>query len=233
MIDSIEFNDVYMKSDNYTSRYIFNTTNGATVSKLKFLNSKMEIFRGICRLQSGTTTVDKFIINNCIIDSISNYGILTVDNTTCKANDISIAYSTVYKTEKLITSTKQTTGSNSVTFLECTFNENITGSNAYIDYASFNVTNGITVNNCIFGVVKGGGTVVRDVKVGTSTNINSSGNYRTSDYVSGGAANDLPNMSVHNQTSLQTWVDPVIGNFKFLPTSTFPAKTTTGDPRWR
>ena len=155
VIDSIEFNDVHMYSDNYGSRYVFNTTNGATVGKLKFVNSKVEIFRGIVRLQSGATTVNNYIVNNCVIDSISGYGLIQVDNATCKADNIVITNSTIYKAEKVITSTKQASGSTSVLISNCTFNEVITGSNTYIDYGSTNVTNGITVSNCIFGIGKG------------------------------------------------------------------------------
>lgn len=231
-IDSIEFNDVYMRSDQYSSRYIFNTTNSATVGKMKFLNSKIEIFRGIVRLQSGTTTVNNFIIDNCILDSLSNYGVITVDNTTVKADNISITNSTIYKAERFITSSKQTAGSASVVVSNCTFNETLTGSNILIDYGSFNVTNGITVSNCIFGAVKGGGTASRDVRAGAATTINASNNFRTSDYISAGAANDLPGVTPYSRPSTQLWQDPVNGNFRIVDAS-FPGRTNTGDPRWR
>lgn len=231
VIDSIEFNDVYMKSDNYGSRYVFNTTNSATVGKMKFMNSRMEIFRGITRLQSGTTTVNNYIINNCIIDSISNYGIITVDNTTVKADNISITNSTIYKAERFITSSKQTTGSSSVTVSNCTFNEILTGSNILIDYGSFTVTNGINVSNCIFGVVKGGGTTQRDVRANAATTINAPNTYRTADYVSAGVANDFPSVIPYPKTSTQLWQDPLNGNFKIID-GTFPGRSNTGDPRW-
>lgn len=232
VIDSIVFNDVYMRSDNYGSRYIFNTTNSATVGKMKFMNSKMEIFRGITRLQSGTTTVNNYIIDNCVIDSISNYGILTVDNTTVKADNISITNSTIYRAERFVTSTKQTAGSSSVTVSNCTFNEILTGSNILIDYGSFNVTGGINVSNCIFGVVKAGGTTQRDVRAGSSTTINGTNNYRTSDYVSAGATNDLPSVITYTKSSTQLWQDPLNGNFKIIDLA-FPGKSSAGDLEWR
>lgn len=232
VIDSIEFNDVYMRSDNYGSRYVFNTTASATVGKIKFMNSKIEIFRGIVRLQSGTTTVSNFIVNNCVLDSLSNYGVLTVDNTTVKADNISITNSTIYKAERFITSSKQTTGSSSVTVSNCTFNETLTGSNILIDYGSFNVTSGINVSNCIFGTVKAGGTTQRDVRANAATTINAPNTYRTSDYVSAGVANDLPGVTTYPKSSTQLWQDPVNGNFKIID-NTFPGRTNTGDPRWR
>jgi len=232
VIDSIEFNDVRMYSDNYGSRYIFNTTNSATVGKMKFTNSKMEIFRGITRLQSGTATVSNFIIDNCVIDSIAGYGIITVDNTTVKADNISVTNSTIYKAEKFITSSKQAAGSSSVVVSNCTFNEIIIGSNILIDYGSFNVTGGILVSNCIFGTVKGGGTTIRDVRAGTSTTINAPNNYRTSDYVSAGAANDLTPVNTYPKPSTQLWQDPLNGNFKIIDLA-FPGKSSAGDLEWR
>jgi hypothetical protein len=231
VIDSIEFNDVYMRSDSYGSRYVFNTTNGATVGKLKFMNSKIEIFRGIVRLQSGATTVNNFIVNNCIIDSISNYGVINVDNASCKVDNISITNSTIYKVERFITSTKPAAGSTSVLVSDCTFNEIITGSNILIDYGSTNVTNGITVSNCIFGTVKGGGTVIRDVRYGSATSVNPSNNYRTSDYISAGS-NDLPSVQVYPRSSTQLWKDPINGDFTIID-NTYPGRTNTGALRWR
>ena len=231
-IDSIVFKGLTLRSDNYGSRYVFNTTNGATVGSMKFLNSRIEIFRGIVRLQSGATTVNNFIVDNCILDSLSNYGVLTVDNISCKTDNISITNSTIYKAEKVITSTKQTAGSVSVRLENCTLNETVTGTNAYIDYGSTNVSAGITVANCIFGVAKAGGTVIRDIKAGTSTSVNASNNYRTSDYISAGSANDLPNVMTYTKPSTQLWQDPVNGNFKIIDNA-FPGKANSGDPRWR
>ena len=234
VIDSIEFNDVYMKSDNYGSRYVFNTTNGATVGKMKFMNLKAEIFRGLVRLQSGTTTVTNFIINNSILDSLSNYGVITVDNVTCKAENISITNSTFYKAEKIVTSRQNST---SVLIDNCTFNEAPLGnsSNYYVDYntsGTNNVTNGITVNNCIFGIGKNsaGAFTVRDVRANAATGINASNNYRTSDHLSAG--NDLPGIVVYTKTTTQLWQDPANGNFRIIDNS-FPGRTTSGDPRWR
>lgn len=107
----------------------------------------------------------------------------------------------------------------------------ITGSNTIIDYGSKNVTNGITVTNCIFGVGKGGSTTLRDIKTGSGTAVNASNNYRTSDYVSAGT-NDLPNIITYSKPSTQLWEDPTNGDFKIIDAS-FPGKSNTGDPRWR
>ena len=223
-----------MYSDLYGSRYVFNTTNGANVGKIKFLNSRIEIFRGMTRLQSGTTNLGSYIVDNCVIDSLSNYGVLTVDNVTCKADNISITNTTIYKAEKVVTSRQ-----NSVAVLinACTFNEAPWGggSNYIVDYSTSgtnNVTNGITIDNCIFGIGKLNGTSVsvRDVRANASTIINSTNDYRTSDHISLG--NDLPIVTTYSKTSTQLWQDPLNGNFKIIDAA-FPGKSNSGDPRWR
>jgi hypothetical protein len=229
-IDSLEFNDVYMYSDNYTSRYIFNTTNSASVGKIKFVNSRMEIFRGIMRLQSGTTSVGSYIINNCMVDSVQGYGVLTAGVATCKVDNISFTNSTFYKLEKFISSSSAST---SVLVDACTFNEAPAGNNSfYIDYNANNVTSGITVSNCIFGIAKNvtGTLTVKDLRASAATIISASNNFRTSDHVSTG--NDLPNIVIYNRLSTELWVSPPAGNYK-INDITFPGRSTSGDPRWR
>jgi hypothetical protein len=228
-IGYIDFKDVSMKSDAYGSRYIFNTTNGATVGRVSFEDCKAEIFRGIMRLQSGTTSVTNFIVNKCIIDSISNYGILTVDNITCKADNITIQNSTIYKAERVVTSR-----SNSVTVLieNCSMNEVVSTGSYLVAYSTSptnNVSNGIKVNNCIFGVGKATGTV-RGVQSGATTAVEANNNYKTLDYV--GIAPELPGLLSYPGNATALWVDPINGNFRIKDNS-FAGKANTGDPKWR
>jgi hypothetical protein len=236
-IDSIVFKGLTLRSDNFGSRYVFNTTNSATVNKLIFDNCKAEIFRGIVRLQSGTTTVTNYTVNNCIIDSIANYGIITVDNVTCKADNITIKNSTIYKAEKIIVSRQNST---SVLIESCTINEapfGLTGTtySYYINYSTSGtntVTSGITINNSIFGIGKpnSGNTAIKGINASATTTVNASNNYRTSDQISGG--NDITSIITYTKSTTQLWQDPANGNFKIID-NTFPGKSNAGDPRWR
>lgn len=230
-IDSIEFNDVYMASDSYSGRYVFNTSKSASVGKVKFMNSRVEIFRGMVRMKEGTATVNDFIISNCIIDSIGNYFVLNVNTASCKINNISIINSTIYKVEGVIASSQS---SSSVLITDCTFNEAPLGNskNHYIDYNANAVTDGITVRNCIFGIGKssGGAVAVKDVRAAANTVIGTSNNYRTSDHVTAG--NDFPNITVYSRPVTELWQDAANGNFKIADNG-FPGRNSTGDPRWR
>ncbi|MFT3845994.1 MAG: DUF5123 domain-containing protein [Lacibacter sp.] len=234
-IDSIVFTGVTLRGSDYASKYIFNINTACTIGKLKFENCWAEIFRGIVRTQSQPAIINNFEINNCVMDSIAGYGVLTVDVATSKADVIKITNSTFYKAEKIITSKNNST---SLLIENCTFNEAPTGSGSayYIDYSTSPtnvVANGVTVNNCIFGIGKittGGLLTVRDIRVGAATVINTANLYRTSDHVSLG--NDFPTFTTYPKTAAQLWQNPAAGDFKIID-NTFPGRTNCGDPRWR
>ena len=230
-IDFIEFNDVYMVGDNYGARFVFNNSNSANVGKISFTNSRIEIFRGVVRLQAGTTTVNDLVINNCIIDSVGSYSVLNIQTNTSRINNILITNSTFYKIEALISSANS---SNSVDVSDCTFNEAPLGNskNYYVDFGSNVVSNGFFVRHSIFGIGKNsaGAFAVKDYRVGSGTTITTGNNYRTFDHASAG--NDFAGITIYNRTAAQLWQDPANGNFK-IADATYPGRNTTGDPRWR
>jgi Domain of unknown function (DUF5123)/Domain of unknown function (DUF4957) len=234
MIDSIVFNDVRLEGSSYSSKYVFNINTNCNIGKLKFENCTASIFRGILRTQSKPALFGTLEMNNCIVDSISNYGVFNIDVATSKADNIKITNSTIYRAERIITSRNN---SLSVLVENCTFNQAPMGNSSsyYVDYStasSNNVTNGITINNCILGIGKNsnGAFTVRGIRCNAATVINASNNYRTSDHVSAG--NDFPNIITYAKASTALWQNPMIGQFKIID-NTFAGRNTSGDPRWR
>lgn len=234
MIDSIIFNGLSLEGSSYSSKYVFNINTNCNVGKIKFENCNAKIFRGIIRTQSKPALIGNLEMNNCIVDSISNYGIFNIDVATSKADNIRITNSTIYRAERIITSRNN---SSSVLVENCTFNQAPMGNSSsyYVDYStssSNNVTNGITINNCILGIGKNsnGAFTVRGIRCNAATVINASNNYRTSDHVSAG--NDFPNIISYAKTSTSLWQDPANGLFKIIDNS-FAGRNTSGDPRWR
>ena len=235
VIDSIVFNDVTLRGTDYTAKYVFNINAACTIGKMSFIGCKAEIFRGMVRLQSQPVILNNLWIDNCILDSLAGYGVLTVDVATSRADNITIRNSTIYKAEKIIVSKNNST---SVTIESCTVNEAALGggSSYYVDYntaASNNVTNGIIINNCIFGVGKigtGGVQTVRGIRANPATPVSAANNYRTSDQISLG--NDVPNITTYTRPAAQLFQDPLNGNFK-IADANFPGKSNSGAPRWR
>jgi hypothetical protein len=233
-IDSIVFNDVTLLGSDYASKYVFNINSTCNIGKIKFENCTASIFRGVLRSQSKPVLIGSLEMNNCIVDSISNYGIFNIDVATSKADHIRLTNSTIYRAERVITSRNN---SLSVLIDNCTFNQAPMGNSAsyYIDYSTTgtnNVTNGIIINNCILGIGKNstGAFIVRGIRSNAATTINASNNYRTSDHVSAG--NDFPNIITYAKASTALWLNPLIGQFKIID-NTFAGRNTSGDPRWR
>jgi hypothetical protein len=231
-IDYIDFEDVYLKGTDYTAKYVFNISNACTIGRISFEACHAEIFRGVCRLQTAVITVANFKVNNCIIDSVSNYGVVNVDNVNCRIDNIAITNSTIYKTEKVVTSKQNST---SVLIDNCTFNECPWGnstSSFIVDYNTLNVANGVTISNSIFGVGKpnAGNVTVRDLRVGSTTIVNALNNYYTSDRVV--SSLPIPFVTIYPNPATTLFLDPFNGNFK-INDATFAGKNTTGDPRWR
>jgi Domain of unknown function (DUF5123)/Domain of unknown function (DUF4957)/Tissue factor len=228
----IDFQDVSLIATDYTAKYVFNISNACTITRIGFESCRIENMRGVTRLQTAIINLTNYVVSNCIIDSISNYGVITVDNVNCTAANISIKNSTMYKTERIVISKQNST---SVVIDNCTFNEAPFGNSTasfIVDYNTLNVTGGVTISNSIFGKGKpnAGNILVRDVRVGASTTISSSNNYITADHTV--TANPLTPVINYTGTSVTLWVDPYGGNFRFADI-TFPGRTTTGDPRWR
>ena len=232
-IDYIDFRDVTLRSDSYGSRYLFNTTASATVGRISLVNCKAEIFRGLVRLQSGTVALTNYVITNCIIDSIKDYGVLTVGVATAKVDNIAITNSTFYKVNKLIASSAAGSTSSSVLIQNCTFNETPLGGGAtlLIDYNTNNVTSGIVINKCIMGIAQSGGTSmqVKGVRYATSSSADGGGSYGTSDYLVSG--NAILNIATYAKLYTDLFTDPLNGNFK-LKDKTFGGFGVAGDPRW-
>lgn len=235
-IEYLKFKNVTLRSDSYASKYVFNINTACSIGTLSFESCRAEIFRGLVRTQTSPALITNFSINECILDSLAGYGVLTVDVSTSKVDNISIRNSTIYKAEKVITSKNNST---SLLFENCTVNEAPKGSsNYFIDYSNsstlYDVSQGITINNCIFGIGKynGGSTLVRGIKAGINTAKNVSNSYNTSDYVVQPTYEGIPNLTPYSGASTDLWQDPYNGNFG-IKALDFAGKNTSGDPRWR
>ena len=231
VVDYVDFKDVALSSAAVGAHYVFNVNVSATIGRISFDGCKAEIFRGLLRLQTGNTlSVSNYIINNCVVDSIKDYAVLTCGGATAKADNVTFTNSTFYKMEKFIASSSV---ANSVTIQNCTINEAPAGGGTtfLIDYNTNNVTSGISMKNCIFGMTKQGGTTMtaKGVRYNTSGSVDGSGSYTTSDYSA--LSNPISSVTPYTKLSTDLWTNPINGNFK-IKDAAFAGKSTAGDPRW-
>lgn len=239
-IDSLVFKDLVIKGvraslGSYNSDYILNGNTVATVGKVKLEGCTIKILRGIVRIQTGGVgaKITNYLVNNCVMDSIREYGVAAANGTSAFAN-IKITNSTLSRARRFIVHT--VAGSSSLAIENCTFNEVPAGAlaaaNSFIDYASFNIGTA-TMKNSIIGKVwdeTGAGTAVFGIKAGSSTSLVVTNTYNTSDFVN--TTNPLPGLSGYNGTAAALFTDPNNDNFK-IKDANFIGKGSAGDPRWR
>jgi hypothetical protein len=232
-IDSIMFRDVEMRGADFGGTYVMNIDAGGTVGKVVFEGCNVTNFRGVVRIKaSSPVTISNFTFSNCIIDSINGYGVLNVDNTAAKVENVVMKNSTIYKVQNVLVSKNS---SNSVLIENCTFFQAPLSGNFFVNYNGNNVTEPIKIYNSIIGPgwAKVGTTTtdVKGYKAGGSTSLDISNTYSTADYKLSTStdASPLPNLSAYSRPSAEIFQDPENGDFKLIDRS-FPE---AGDPRWR
>jgi hypothetical protein len=222
-----------------TGGYLFNQTTSANVELLKFNNCRINTFRGIARIRSGITgTLNNYEINNSIVNNILDYTCITNEGTTFNYLNVLISNSTFYQIRRFLTN-KSATDMTSITINDCTFSEFVgVGANYFFDFASTNVTNGITFKNVIIGrawdyAAAGAGFSSNFSKVGqlANTNFFYTNTYKTSDAVFLDLTQPGFNFT-YSKTIEDLWKDPSHGDFNFID-SGFGGLKNSGDPRWR
>lgn len=235
-IDSLVFSDVYMYTANWGASYVLNINNACTIGKLKFDNCRAEFIRGFARMQASGAgaKVTTLLVNNCVVDSVREYGIATASGASNFSNII-IQNSTFYKMQRFLATTAAGTNA-SILVQNCTFNEvptigNTAANNLLIDCSTFAVP--VVVQNCIFGRTKSdpSGTTSIASGIRTAGSVTTTSNYTTSDFVitTPGVS---PSTASYTKPSTTLWTDPAHGIFTFKDL-TYPATSSTGDPRWR
>lgn len=178
-VNFTEHPDKPKESGHFGGTYLFNFDKGGVVlGELGFENCGIRYKRGVIRMKASTT-IDKFIMNNCVVDSIGGYGVLNFDHAESYGGDVIISNSTISHAEKFV-SARKTPSLNSVTL------ENITtyfmpkNSGDYIlDLEKKEVPGGVLIKNSIFGPAWGGTS--RGYRAADGVTVTVDKSYRTSD----------------------------------------------------
>ena len=234
-VSEVNFKTVYLVADatGYGARYVFNINTTSAVGKITIDDCKIKSVRGVIRAQAGPT-INTVSINNCVIDSISGYGVVNCDNAAASIMNVSLTNSTVSDAQKLMVSKSAL---NSVKIENCTFYAVPISANYFLDFNTFDVAAGITLKNCIFSVGKPSAATPPVFTVNgfrpATVNLTTAGNFKTSDltwFNTGTTA--LPGLEEYSGTSTTLFKDPAKDDFTIID-SKFAGKATAGDPRWR
>ncbi len=157
VFDKIAFTDTESKprTDNhYGATYVFNLNQSdGNIGTIKFLNSSIKYKRGICRIQTAAS-IQNVIIDNCVIDSISGYGITNADNAKADIQNVKITNTTISNAEKICVGTKGLQP-NSLVVENCTFVYTIADAKPFFDFKSSNwetFKDKFTFKKCLIGM---------------------------------------------------------------------------------
>lgn len=237
-INSIVFEDLTLTSPDWGGKYVFNIDKTGTIGDLKFDNCKISEFRGVLRMKGGVGAIDKFTINNSIVNHIGSYGIFTVDKDVWQINDVLFKNSTFYQCIYFLVSKNN---SNSIVIEDCTINDAPEKGRQLFRWrqgGQDDVLNGIFITNTIIGPgwnQNGEDDHAIDGFDGLgNTNFNIVNTHTTSEFAFAEGKDAIPSFPnfLYNGTVNDLWADPNNGDFNFID-SGFAGKGDAGDPRWR
>ena len=246
VFNKIAFTDTDSKprtDSHYGATYIFNLnqTDG-NIGTLKFQDCSIKYKRGICRIQTGAT-IENVIIDNCVIDSISGYGITNADNAKADIQNIKITNTTVSNAEKICVGTKGLQP-NSLVVENCTFVYTVADAKPFFDFKSGNWStfkDKFIFKNCLIGMAG------RNKEELATTGISGwSGDlqpecsdiYYTSDLLWQPVSEEDPSPraafpgTMLSTNTAQTFQDAASSNFKVITNELGGTKPKPGDPRW-
>ncbi|WP_165973425.1 DUF4957 domain-containing protein [Pedobacter sp. ok626] len=230
-IDNITFNDVIIRTNDAAGKYAFNPNSAGNIGAITFESCRIENMRGVARLR-GALTINSLTFNNCLIDSIGGYGILTVDDAASKAKNITISNSTVSRAEVLLVSKS---AAESVKINNSTFYRSPLGAKFMVDYNNV-VLGTLDFTNNIFGPGKATAATPPVSAVNSfraaSVGITGSNNFTTSDFVWSASALQIPGTTAYTKTATDIFTSPATRNFT-IKDGGFGGRSTAGDPRWR
>lgn len=221
-------------SGEFDGDYIVNISNQSSVGDFVLESCKVKSVRGVMRIKDNPSTINNFIVNDCVMDSVNNYGLLTMDKAGGAVNDITITNSTFSHFVYFIVSKGN---SNSLYIEKSTFYAVPEKGRQLIRYredGADNIINGMEFKKSVFGH---GWNMSGDTIYGIkgfdglgSTPIKMDKAYATSDFSF--SSDTIPGMPSHtfDESSYELWVDPMMGNFNYLSESN--ANKGVGDPRW-
>lgn len=97
----LEFEDVEIQGD-VAAGYLMNFSTTGNIDQFKLDNVDIHDLRGVFRAKNaGSKTIGAFSINNAVVHSIGNYGVMIMDNVDAICNTVSYSNSTFTNVNQL------------------------------------------------------------------------------------------------------------------------------------
>jgi hypothetical protein len=229
----IAFRNLKLTGESFSGDYIINISKQSSISNFVVESCEVSNMRGILRIKDKPSTVENFTVTDCVVDSLENYGVFTMDKDGGLVNNIVISNSTFSRCKTFITSKNN---SNSLSILNCTLSETPAAGGRLIRYrdGDFNVLSGLTIDKTIIGHgwdMTGGESYGIKGKEGlASTVFTIKKVYATNDFAY--SSDTIPGLPTNtfDVGTMDLWVAPMDGNFNFLAQAN--ANLGVGDPRW-
>ncbi|WP_346857830.1 DUF4957 domain-containing protein [uncultured Draconibacterium sp.] len=235
-VSYIVFRNVHIDGE-FDSDYVINVSKESSIGDLVFESCKVESLRGVVRIKDKPSTIENYIVKDCVMDQINGYGLLTVDLADAMVNNITIVNSTFSHFQYFIVSKNN---SNSLSIESSTIYAVPEKGRQLIRYrggdGKNNIFSGFSMKKVLVGhgwnmsgeedyAIKGKeGLESTEIKVSQSVVM---GDFAySSDTIPGlGDGSDI-----YSGSSYDFWADPANGNFNIIDKTW--AGFGLGDPRW-
>lgn len=219
-------------------QYIINQSTATNFDEISFENCNIRNFlNSPMRIQStNAINIDKFIVNNCIIDNIGiadsgpgagTYAFINSNVATGKINNITLTNNTFSNLGYGLI-LHNAAPSLSVTIENNTFYNVVGDARYFIDYNAQTIASGFSIKNNILSKTLSPLATARGFRGATSPT--TANNYQTADVVF--ASNAFSGFTAYTGLSTALFVSPSTKNFK-ISDDGFVGKASSGDPRWR
>lgn len=233
-VDYIIFRNLKF-TGSFGDNYVMNISKQSSINSVVFESCEAKSLRGIVRIKDNPSTIENYTVNDCVMDSINNYGLLTMDKDGGMVNNITVSNSTFSHFTYFIVSRNN---SDKVSILYSTLSEVPEKGRQLLRYRGGDGSNNIITELQIEKTIIGHGwNMAGETDYGIkgkegldSTPLRIKNVYATSDFAY--SSDTIPGLPTHtfDASSMELWVDMMNGNFNF--TSMDNANKGVGDPRW-
>lgn len=236
-VGHLRFVGLELRGTDWGGKYVMNMSKTSTLDEMSFEDCYITNFRGILRQKDKANVLNNYIINNCVIDSINGYGIVSVDNNLAKLNNMKLTNTAVNHSLSFIVSKNNL---NSLLISDCSIANTPETGKTLLNFGTAgqnNVVTGINIINSIFGHTWDRTNTdlygLQGINGLPETNFQLLNNYTTKNFFF--TKGEIPGFPIANYTNSQNdlWVDVKTKNDFYIKDKGFNGRYDAGATRFR